>query len=53
MRKRMLGLRKPRRLDEPIAVSRENLFSTNHFYRHLETRLDLSFADTGKYPSVN
>src|SRR3954454_10447211 len=40
----MLGHPKPRRLDEPIAVSLEDLVPRNHFYRHLEARLDLSFV---------
>ena len=37
----MLGPPKPRRLDEPIAVSLEDLVPPNHFYRHLEAKLDL------------
>ena len=40
----MLGPAKPRRLDEPIAVSLEELVPQDHFYRHLEARLDLSFV---------
>ena len=40
----MLGPAKPRRLDEPIAVSLEDLVPANHFYRHLEAKLDLSFV---------
>jgi transposase len=40
----MLGPPKPRRLDEPIAVSLENLVPADHFYRHLEATLDLSFV---------
>ena len=32
---------KPRRLDEPIAVSLEDLVPQDHFYRHLEAKLDL------------
>ena len=40
----MLGPCKPRRLDEPIAVSLEDLIPTDHVYRHLETKLDLSFV---------
>jgi transposase len=42
----MLGPAKPRRLDEPIAVSLEELVPTDHFYRHLEAKLDLSFVRT-------
>jgi transposase len=40
----MLGPTKPRRLDQPIAVSLEALVPTDHFYRHLEAKLDLSFV---------
>jgi transposase len=40
----MLGPAKPRRLDEPIAVSLEELVPPDHFYRHLEAKLDLSFV---------
>ncbi len=40
----MLGPLKPRRLDEPVAVSLEVLVPRDHFYRHLEARLDLSFG---------
>src|SRR6187200_1655022 len=40
----MLGPPKPRRLDQPIAVSLEDLVPRDHFYRHLETKLDLSFG---------
>jgi transposase len=40
----MLGLPKPRRLDEPIAVSLEDLVPPDHFYRHLEATLDLGFV---------
>jgi transposase len=40
----MLGPPKPRRLDEPIAVSLEDLVPQDHFYRHLEARLDLAFV---------
>ena len=40
----MLGPPKPRRLDEPIAVSLEDLVPPDHFYRHLEATLDLSFV---------
>jgi transposase len=57
----MLGPVKPRRLDQPIAVSLEGLVPADHFYRHLETQLDLSFvrewaqelyADRGR-PSID
>lgn len=40
----MLGHPKPRRLDEPIAVSLERLVPADHFYRHLEAKFDLSFV---------
>src|SRR5215211_2781464 len=40
----MLGPAKPRRLHEPITISLEDLVPSNHFYRHLETTLDLSFV---------
>src|SRR5215213_513251 len=40
----MLGPAKPRRLHEPITVSLEDLVPSNHFYRHLEAKLDLSFV---------
>ena len=40
----MLGPPKPRHLDEPIAVSLEQLVPANHYYRHLEAKLDLSFV---------
>ena len=38
----MLGPPKPRRLDQPIAVSLEDLIPRDNFYRHLEAKLDLS-----------
>jgi transposase len=40
----MLGPPKPRRLDEPIAACLEELVPADHFYRHLEVTLDLSFV---------
>jgi hypothetical protein len=57
----MLGPAKPRRRDQPIAASLEALVPPNHFYRHLESELDLSFmrewviehyADRGR-PSID
>src|SRR5215208_2104967 len=57
----MLGPPKPRLLAEQIAVSLETLVPTDHFYRHLEAKLDLSFvrdwtrelyADRGR-PSID
>ena len=40
----MLGPAKPRRIDEPIAISLEHLVPQDNFYRHLEAQLDLSFV---------
>ena len=40
----MLGSAEPRRLDQPIAVSLEDLVPQDHFYRHLEAKLDLGFV---------
>ncbi len=40
----MLGPAKPRRLDQPIAISLEELVPTDHVYQHLEAKLDLSFV---------
>jgi hypothetical protein len=40
----MLGPPKPRCLHQPIAVSLEELVPLDHFYRHLETKLDLTFV---------
>src|SRR5215217_4910081 len=40
----MLGPTKLRRLHEPITVSLEDLVPANHFYRHLEAKLDLGFV---------
>ena len=40
----MLGPPKRRRLVEPIAVSLEALVPADHFYRHLEAKLDLAFV---------
>ena len=40
----MLGPPKPRRLDRPVAVSLEDLVPRDHFSRHLEATLDLSFV---------
>jgi transposase len=57
----MLGPPKPRRLDEPIAVSLEGLIPADNFYRHLEAKMDLGFvrewarelyADKGR-PSID
>jgi len=57
----MLGPPKPRRLDEPVAVSREDLVPAAHVYRHLEAKLELGFvrewakgcyADRGR-PSID
>jgi transposase len=57
----MLGPVKPRRLDQPIAVSLEDLVPPSNLYRHLEATLDLRFvrdwtrthyADRGR-PSID
>jgi transposase len=40
----MLGPTKFRRLDQPIAVSLEDLVPQDHFYRQLEAKLDLVFV---------
>jgi transposase len=40
----MLGPPKLRALDQPVAVSLEGLVPANHFYRHLDAQLDLSFV---------
>jgi transposase len=40
----MLGPAKPRRLDQPIAVSLDDLVPESKFYRHLEAKLNLSFV---------
>ena len=40
----MLGPAKARRLDQPIAVSLEDIVPRDHFYRHLEATLDLGFV---------
>ena len=57
----MLGPAKPRHLDAPIVVSLEDLVPLDHFYRHLEAKLDLSYvrewtrelyADRGR-PSID
>src|ERR671915_1643451 len=40
----MLGPPKPRRLDQPISVSLDDLVPADHFYRHLEAKLDLGFV---------
>ena len=57
----MLGPAKPRDLDRPVIVSLERLVPPDHFYRHLDAALDLSFvrswvaecyADRGR-PSID
>jgi transposase len=42
----MLGPPKLRLLDQPVTVSLEDLVPADHFYRHLDARLDLSFVRT-------
>ncbi len=57
----MLGPVKARDLNRPVSVSLDHLVPTDHFYRHLEHELDLSFvrdwvkecyADKGR-PSID
>lgn len=43
----MLGPAKPRRLDEPITVSLDELVPRHNFYRHLEAKLDRGFVRGG------
>ncbi len=40
----MLGPPKPRRLNEPITASLDDLVPPDHFYRHLERSLNLAFV---------
>src|SRR3954453_16569139 len=40
----MLGPPKLRSVDRPIAVSLEDLVPPDHFYRHLDAKLDLTFV---------
>ena len=40
----MLGPAKLRSVDQPITVSLETLVPADHFYRHLDAQLDLSFV---------
>ena len=40
----MLGPTKSRRLDQPIAVSLEDLVPADTFSRHLDAQLDLGFV---------
>src|SRR5689334_15491615 len=40
----MLGPPKPRHLDQPIAISLEDLVPADNFYRHLVVKLDLRFV---------
>jgi transposase len=42
----MLGPPKLRLLDQPVTVSLEELVPGDHFYRHLDATLDLSFVRT-------
>jgi transposase len=42
----MLGPPKLRALDQPVLVSLEALVPADHFYRHLDAALDLSFVRT-------
>ena len=40
----MLGPAKVRRVDQPVVASLDALVPAHHFYRHLESRLDLTFV---------
>src|SRR5918997_171501 len=40
----MLGPAKVRRVDQPVLASLDALVPAHHFYRHLETKLDLAFV---------
>src|ERR671910_733224 len=40
----MLGPPKLRALDQPVTISLESLVPADHFYRHLDACLDLSFV---------
>jgi hypothetical protein len=40
----MLGSPEPRRLDDSVTVSFEDLVPVNHFSRHLDANLELSFV---------
>src|SRR5687768_7252447 len=40
----VLGAPQPRRLDEPVVASPEDLVPADHVYRHLERTLDLGFV---------
>src|SRR3712207_6113835 len=40
----MLGPPKLRCLDRPVLISLEDLVPRNHFYRHLEAKVDLGFV---------
>ena len=42
----MLGPPKLRLLDQPVTISLEDLVPADHFYRHLDATLDLSFVRT-------
>src|SRR3954466_3799177 len=40
----MLGPAKVRRVDQPVLASLDALVPNHHFYRHLESKLDLTFV---------
>ena len=51
----MLGPAKCRTSDDVVSVSLDDLVPADHFYRHLDAHLDLSFIRdwvTGAYPSI-
>jgi hypothetical protein len=44
-----------RTLDHPVTVSRDDLVPADHFYRHLDVHLDLSFVRDwvrNAYPTI-
>src|SRR5919199_108722 len=57
----MLGPPKLRALDQPVTISLESLVPADHFYRHLDAQLDLTFVrewverlyKTGGRPSID
>lgn len=57
----MLGPAKVRRVDQPVLASLDALVPAHHFYRHLESKLDLTFVrelvrttyKDGRRPSID
>src|SRR5215213_9839956 len=51
----MLGPPKARRVDRPVTAALDDLVPPDHFYRHLEAALDLSFVRElvrDRYPGI-